>query len=277
MRNVKQKGRSSYILEHDSEGERLEYQACQRNYLPGLDFPSDELRLESGMTVLDAGCGSGLISRMVVRRNPNKDLEVIAVDSSESRIKEAEKRAEKEGIFSIKFRVGDIKQLDMEDESVDLVVSRFVYEHNPHSFEAITNEAYRVVRPGRLYYIVDTDGIWANIEGGSPQFQTLNKKLIDAAKDFFEPFPCRKIPRYLAKAGFRFSSPRHVPMLFIDPYDIQYEEQLWKMRFKALKPLIDRTLGSKAKWYIDQFFKELWDNENFIYYNRFVFCAQKPF
>jgi len=268
----------NYILENQSENDRLEYQALQRNYNPKFDFLEDELTFPDHSIVLDAGCGSGVVSRLIAKKNLEKDIKILAVDSCEDqRLEDAKRRAIRDGISTIDFKKGDIRKLEIEDCSVDVVISRFVYEHNPgdETFKAITREAYRVLRPNGIYYVIDTDGILANIKSHNKEFMQLTEKLLHAVSDIFEPYPCRKLPYFLSQAGFEFSSPRHIPMVFFDTEDLEYENELWKMRFDLIEDRLRYILKDKATWYMEQFFKELWNRENLFYYNRFVFKAHK--
>ena len=266
---------NSYILEHSSENDRLEYQAQQRNYDPTSDFTEEELTFDNGMTILDAGCGSGVLSRLIAMRNVNKDINIYAVDSSEARIKDAIKRSQDENLSSIKFKAGNLTNLDFADESIDVIISRFVYEHNPNKFKEITEEAYRVLKKGGIYYVIDSDGILANMGSKNQEFLKLKGDLLDGLQHIFEPYPCRKLPSFLATAGFNFSTPQLVPMIFFEKHDLEYEDHLWRMRFDSFNTLMQKIIGERTDWFKEQFFKELWSTEHLFYYTRFIFRAYK--
>lgn len=269
----------SYVLENQDENDRLEYQALQRNYRPEDEFTEDELTLKENSVVLDAGCGSGRVSRLFASKNKDNNISIIAVDScSKERLDDAKKRAKKEGLSSISFSHGDIKNLDVPSSSIDIVISRFVYEHNPgeQAFRQITEEAFRVLRPGGVYYVIDTDGILANIKSDNLKFMELTQKLLDNISDVFDPYPCQKLPRFLKMAGFEFGTPKHIPMIFFEANDIEYEDELWRMRFSFFRPRMESIFLEEASWYEEEFFKTLWKRKNLFYYNRFVFRATKP-
>lgn len=268
----------SYVLEGMSENERLEYQAIQRNYNPVFDFQNDELCLAENSIVVDAGCGSGVVSRLVAKNNLDRKIKIFAIDNcAKHRLEDAKARSVNEGILSIFFKKGDIRKLEFENNSVDMIISRFVYEHNPSSeaFKEITQEAYRVLKPNGVYYVIDADGVLANIKSDNKDFMSLTQELLEGISDVFEPYPCRKLPNYLTDVGFKFSTPRHIPMIFFDMEDLRYENELWKMRFNLIGEKLNYVLKDKAKWYMEQFFKELWNREHLFYYNRFVFKAYK--
>ena len=72
----------------------------------------------SGMTLLDAGCGTGSLSIDAARRGAR----VVAVDVAGNLVEIAERRASREGVRgAIDFRVGDM--LDDAPQQVDFVVA----------------------------------------------------------------------------------------------------------------------------------------------------------
>lgn len=83
-------------------------------------------RVPAGATVLDAGCGPGVLSVLLAK----KGCIVTGTDISEPNIKEAKAYAEREGV-RIDFSVNDIEQLPFPDKSFDYVVSSHVLEHVP--------------------------------------------------------------------------------------------------------------------------------------------------
>jgi len=271
--------RQNYVLEHENENDRLEYQAQQRNYKPEFDFADDDLFVRNNSIIVDAGCGSGVVSRLFANKNKERNIKIFAVDNcSDERLENSKKRAMSEGFNSISFQNGDIKNLEFPDSSVDVVISRFVYEHNPgeRAFKEITDEAFRVLKPNGVYYVIDADGILANMQSDNQDFLELTNKLLKNMSDVFEPYPCQKLPRFLKEAGFKFETPRHIPMIFCDPRDLEYEDELWRMRFSFFQERMVSIFQDKAQWYEDEFFKTLWSRKYLFYYNRFIFKAEKP-
>jgi len=271
--------KTNYVLEHKNENDRLEYQAVQRNYNPEFEFADDELNVSDNSIIVDAGCGSGVISRLFANKNRERSIKIFAVDiCNDERLENAKERAKAEGISSISFLNGDIKNLEFADSSVDVVISRFVYEHNPgdRAFKEITDEAFRVLKPNGLYYVIDTDGILANMKSDNQDFLNLTNKLLESMSDVFEPYPCQKLPRFLEDAGFKFETPRHIPMIFCEPSDLEYEDELWRMRFSFFQERMVSIFKDKAQWYEEEFFKTLWSRKYLFYYNRFIFQAKKP-
>lgn len=106
--------------------------------------------------VLDVGCGPGFFSVLLARLG----YEVTAVDYTENMLAEARKNAAHYGV-DIDFRQMDAQNLDFEDETFDLVISRNVL-WNLEQPERAYSEWLRVLKPdgtlmnfdGNFYYYV---------------------------------------------------------------------------------------------------------------------------
>ena len=83
----------------------------------------DRLELAGDETVLDAGCGSGRVTRLLLERLP--DGRVIGVDAAPSMIEEARSNLERYG-DRVELRVGNLTDLEL-DEPVDAVFSNATF------------------------------------------------------------------------------------------------------------------------------------------------------
>ena len=93
-------------------------------------------------TILDAGCGEGVISMLLAAQN----IASTGVDLSEPNIKEARERAENQNISNLaRFDVADAESLPFADKSFDTVISSHVLEHLP-DFDKGFKELCRVSR-----------------------------------------------------------------------------------------------------------------------------------
>jgi ubiquinone/menaquinone biosynthesis C-methylase UbiE len=104
--------------------------------------------LESGMSVLDGGCGPGSITQGIARVvNPGQ---VTAIDISEGQIAIAADKAQQAGVMNITFQSGNLLELPFEDASFDAVFTHMVVEHIADSDRAFS-EIFRVLKPGGFY------------------------------------------------------------------------------------------------------------------------------
>jgi ubiquinone/menaquinone biosynthesis C-methylase UbiE len=106
----------------------------------------------AGAVVLDLGCGSGQVTLPIARDAAH----VLAVDVSAEAIKMLEERARREGISNIQGLAQPIETLELEPESVDLVVSNYALHHlRDADKEDALARAYRWLRPGGRLVIGD--------------------------------------------------------------------------------------------------------------------------
>lgn len=102
--------------------------------------------------VVDLGCGSGQVTLPLARRAAR----VLAVDVSAEAIKMLQERALREGISSIEGLAQPIETLELEPESVDLVVSNYALHHlRDADKEDTLRRAYRWLRPGGSLVVGD--------------------------------------------------------------------------------------------------------------------------
>ncbi len=101
----------------------------------------DRLRLEGDETVLDAGCGSGRVTQVLLEALP--DGEVIAVDGSAAMVEEAKALL---GTDRIRYIHSDLLALDL-DEEVDAVFSNAVF-HWITDHERLFERLRAALRPG---------------------------------------------------------------------------------------------------------------------------------
>ena len=107
----------------------------------------------TGGMVLDAGCGSGRLAVLIARRRP--DLQVRGVDLERGMVEVATQRAEQENLASrVHFTVGDLADLPLPDDSVDLIVSTASLHHWA-DVGAVIASLGRVLRPGGKMWIYD--------------------------------------------------------------------------------------------------------------------------
>ncbi|HEX4215815.1 MAG TPA: class I SAM-dependent methyltransferase [Candidatus Dormibacteraeota bacterium] len=97
-----------------------------------------------GVVALDAGCGAGTEAVYLA----SLGLETIGVDISSTALAIAAERAAAAGV-TLDLRLGDVRELPVEDASVDFVNDRGLLHHVPAAGRAqYAAEVARVLRPG---------------------------------------------------------------------------------------------------------------------------------
>ena len=119
----------------------------------GCGLPTEFARIESGDVVLDLGSGAGN-DCFVARAETGATGKVIGVDFTPTMIDRARKNAEKLGYHNVEFRQGDIEDLPVTDNSVDVVVSNCVLNLVPDK-RRVFAEILRTLRPGGHFSISD--------------------------------------------------------------------------------------------------------------------------
>lgn len=184
----------SYVPEHAEEFNRLEKQST----LPLFDYSKElqGLDVKSGACILDAGCGSGIVSRYLARTYP--ESQVIACDYTGSLIEKA--RAAASEITNITFDQQNPQHLEYRDGQFDAIISRFVFHHqNPEGLKRMVAELVRVLKPGGTLIVIDIDSLIFNLYPQTPAVTKGLQKL--AASDEVDLYVGRKIPCLLAEAG----------------------------------------------------------------------------
>lgn len=115
----------------------------------GCGNPVALARLKKGQIVLDLGSGGGIDVFLAANKVGEKGR-VIGVDMTMEMIRKAEKNAKRGGYENVEFRLGEIENLPLEDESVDVIISNCVINLSPDKAR-VFKEACRVLKPkGRM-------------------------------------------------------------------------------------------------------------------------------
>ncbi len=124
-----------------------------RDYVPGKSWKGVAealLRLMPPMVIADLGAGEGAFSLLLAQRA----TKVIAVDTSSKMIEVGRDQAARQGVTNLDYRLGDMEDVPIEDEVVDLVFFSQSLHHAMHPERAV-REAARILKPGGRVVILD--------------------------------------------------------------------------------------------------------------------------
>lgn len=119
----------------------------------GCGLPTEFAKIKKGNTVVDLGSGAG--NDCFVARHETGELgKVIGIDFTEAMIGKARTNAEKLGYNNVEFRLGDIENIPISADVVDVVVSNCVMNLVPDKPKAFS-EVYRILKTNGHFSISD--------------------------------------------------------------------------------------------------------------------------
>ncbi len=138
------------------------YGAEQLRHLPGgsaelalgCGNPTAMVTLIPGETVLDLGSGSGTDAFLAARR-VGPTGKVYGLDLTPDMVATARERAAEAGFTNVEFLLGDIEDIPLPDETVDVAISNCVINLAANK-DRVFGEVLRVLRPGGRLAVADT-------------------------------------------------------------------------------------------------------------------------
>lgn len=119
----------------------------------GCGLPTEFAKIKEGDTVIDLGSGAGN-DAFIARRIAGENGKVIGVDFTEKMVEKANANAQKVGYENVEFRLGDIENMPVEDNTADVVVSNCVLNLVPNKTN-VFKEIFRVLKPNAHFSISD--------------------------------------------------------------------------------------------------------------------------
>lgn len=119
----------------------------------GCGIPTEFAQLKEGDKVLDLGSGAGndcFVARAIV----GESGKVIGVDMTDLMIEKSRENAEKLNFNNVEFRKGDIENLPIGGNSIDVVISNCVLNLVPDKQKAFA-ETFRVLKQGGHFSVSD--------------------------------------------------------------------------------------------------------------------------
>ena len=129
----------------ETRGQNTGYAAVIRNLI-------EAVHLQPGETILDVGCGSGVLDRWLARFTAGAHR-IVAIDIHRTLLREAAALARKDGVAHvIEFREGNAEAIPFPDQSFDVTMSATVMELL--DADRMLREMIRVTKPGGRVAVV---------------------------------------------------------------------------------------------------------------------------
>ncbi|MEP7145438.1 MAG: arsenite methyltransferase [bacterium] len=126
---------------------------AEADYGLGCGIPTEFAQINKGNIVLDLGSGAGN-DVFIASKTVGEGGKVIGLDMTDAMINKANSNKEKLGFTNVEFVLGEIEDMPVQTESIDVVLSNCVLNLVPDKSKAF-KEIYRVLKRGGHFTISD--------------------------------------------------------------------------------------------------------------------------
>lgn len=231
------------------------YNALQAEQVPteamlaslGCGNPTALAKLNPGETVLDLGSGGG-IDVLLSAKRVGSTGKAFGLDMTDEMLALANENKRKSGLSNVEFLKGEIENIPLPDNSVDVVISNCVINLSADKGRVL-REAFRVLKPGGRFAVSDvvTRGevppevrksvlLWVGCIAGALEENEYRTKLSDAGFEQVEIEPTRV---YQINDAREFLAGQNIDVDAVAP---QVDGRFMSAFIRAIKPECEKLL-----------------------------------